>query len=276
MVRRALSLLEVIVVLAIIAILIGLLLPAVQRVREAATRAHSSNNLKQIILASHNFASDHADRLPVNQYDLPIVSVNRGSVFSALLPYIEQGSTFNFIQANPSAITPDVKTYRSPADPTLSGNPHTKDLASYAANGAVFRGDPHLSNTFLDGTSNTIAFAERYAICQGSRFYYVYSKSISPNERPATFADGDNFNVSPVTLGSPPRSVGSGFPNWTFQVAPSLTEICNSSIPQTPHPGGMLSAVADGSIRVLQRGMAPEVFWGAVTPAGGEILGNEW
>jgi hypothetical protein len=101
-------------------------------------------------------------------------SVNgTSSVFSALLPYIEQGAIFNYIQANPSALRPGVKTYLSPADPTLPGDAVSSQLASYATNGVVFRGDPSLSNTFQDGTSNTIAFVERYAICQGSYFFTV-------------------------------------------------------------------------------------------------------
>jgi prepilin-type N-terminal cleavage/methylation domain-containing protein len=277
MTRRALSLIEVIVVIAIIAILIGLLLPAVQRVREAALRSHSMNNEKQIVLAAHDFASDHDGRLPVNGGTFPISVNGSSSVFYALLPYVEQGSIRRFILENPNAFMPAVKTYLSPADPTLAGNTLSVDLTSYAANGVVFQGNPNLASTFQDGASNTIAFAERYAICQECRFYYGYNKSIAPKERCATFADGENYNIYPVTSGSPPTTLGQPpFQNQTFQAAPSRSDVCDPSIPQTPHPGGMLVAVADGSVRVLARGIAPQVFWGAVTPAAGEILGDGW
>jgi prepilin-type processing-associated H-X9-DG protein len=96
-----------------------------------------------------------------------------------------------------------------------------------------------------------------------------------------TFADGgpllnwQNFGDDyPVTSGSPPTSVASSFPNvTTFQVVPLD---CDWGIAQTPHSSGMQVALADGSVRNLAGSMAPTTYWGAVTPAAGEILGNDW
>ena len=82
--RRAFTLIELLVVVAIVAVLIGLLLPAIQKVREAAIRAQSANNLKQIGLALHNYASAHDDRIP---------GIN-GTIFVAILPYIEGGAVY--------------------------------------------------------------------------------------------------------------------------------------------------------------------------------------
>jgi prepilin-type N-terminal cleavage/methylation domain-containing protein len=110
--RRAdgFTLIELLVVIAIIAVLIGLLLPAVQRVREAANKAKCQNNLKQLGVALHNFYSANQN-FPVyfGVQSVPYVYPNYpasnnllvyGSWFAHLLPYIEQGSVYNRVQAD--------------------------------------------------------------------------------------------------------------------------------------------------------------------------------
>lgn len=59
-------------------------------------------------------------------------------------------------------------------------------------------------------------------------------------------------------------------PGVTFQAAPTVAN-CDPTVPQTPHAGGMVTALLDGSVRVTRSGAAPGVFWAAVTPAGGEV-----
>jgi prepilin-type N-terminal cleavage/methylation domain-containing protein len=190
--RRGFTLIELLVVIAIIAILIGLLLPAVQKVRAAAARAQSQNNLKQIGTGCHNIASAYSGWMPPGWGPLPptatVAATNTYGFFTHLLPYIEQQNVWTLATtsgtaapAATSAALGAIKTYIAPAD---IYNSTTKQLTSYAVNGGAVNqqtpatidymfnnttvaasapGAPNLNNTFtFKGTSNTV-LAYEYA-----------------------------------------------------------------------------------------------------------------
>lgn len=202
--RKGFTLIELLVVIAIIAILIALLVPAVQKVRAAARRAECGNNLKQIGIAIHAFA-DVKKELPATReyYNLSWSrNLNRnrngdfyGSIFWHLLPHIEQGNLYERgIKYRTNRQTwngrlPDgtftrsvkIATYICPSDPTITSTGFPVHAAggsnyagaSYLANYQLFSvaqynnhfASPYQIDNIPDGSSNTIAFAEGMAQC---------------------------------------------------------------------------------------------------------------
>jgi prepilin-type N-terminal cleavage/methylation domain-containing protein len=277
--RRGFTLVELLVVIAIIAVLIGLLLPAVQKVREAAARMHSMNNLKQLALAVHQFADDRVGLIP-DKWGTEDAGGKLRSVHVNILPYIEQGGVYQaYVTSQTGSLSGSypIRIFCSPSDPTVRPNePH--GCTSYPINGYLFTGQFSMS-TIVDGTTNTFMFAEHYAAsCGGIAFRWLLASNqvLSYNtpvsifglelraDRRATFADEPLEDFTPT-----------GVPSQTFQLRPSIAD-CNSRMAQSPYASGMLVALADGSVRTLSRRMSPGTYWAGVTPNGGEVLGLDW
>ena len=126
--RRGFTLIELLVVIAIIAVLIGLLLPAVQAAREAARRSQCVNHLKQMTLALHNFESTNG-HLPEGLAPYPKTDRggSRGTISVLLMTYLEQGNAYNVFNfeldvnsnlANTTVWYMQVSTYLCPSDPS--------------------------------------------------------------------------------------------------------------------------------------------------------------
>lgn len=282
------TLIELLVVIAIIAVLIGLLLPAVQKVRQAALRMQDGNNLKQIGTAIHNFHSTTGALPSSRGSGANVLSLT--SPFTQLLTYIEQDNIINSV-ANPGTLqtnNPRVKIYESPADsniPTVgtefgasykfvcgggvnnpTGNPPPVNDPSN--NGAFPLNNTKLTlSNITDGTSNTLFVGPR-------PFNPTYNNTLMGTpaywSRIGTFAtllpvNSDLKNIS--SYGTPTVSCPAGVALWG---PGNFTNPCDVNHYWSPFPGGGNWLFGDGSVRFISYSAA-SVMRDLATINGGEV-----
>jgi prepilin-type N-terminal cleavage/methylation domain-containing protein len=284
----AFTLIELIVVIAIVGVLLLLMLPAVQRVRESANRTICSNNLRQLGLASHNCHDLH-EKFPPGLGYFP-GPPTYGNAFYHLLPFLEQDNLFtesNGFAGNNDVFSQPVKVFVCPSDPSAGADGQVTDnqgknwgACSYAGNVQVFaivwpdgelrdtRGKTRLTD-IKDGTSNTILFAEKYARCtknsfpEGGNFwaYWVKGNTVQP------LHPGFAISWTPYSIG----------PDSKFQTRPRpYMGDCDPTLASTPHIAGMQVCLADATVRTVSSGVSGTTWWAACTPRGGEVLGSDW
>jgi prepilin-type processing-associated H-X9-DG protein/prepilin-type N-terminal cleavage/methylation domain-containing protein len=275
--RTAFTLIELLVVIGIIAVLIGVLLPAVQMAREAARRAQCTNNLKQLALALHNYVGVNGV-LPMgyaNQYcewaPLPAMCISHGP-FVAILPQLEQQSLYSavnfersiYLGANTTIFATGLKTLWCPSDPTIENTEsadfdwtdlHRIHLSSYvcctgtwynhgrnpvrtAQNNGLFWGASSVRLAGVtDGLSNTVALGEKAHALLTKETAWDWS----------WWADGDIGDTLFSTLYplNPQKKIKDGS-------LPFTDSLYWSSSASSLHPGGANFAMLDGSVRFVK------------------------
>jgi prepilin-type N-terminal cleavage/methylation domain-containing protein len=296
-IRPGLTLIEVLVVVAILAVLIGLVLAAIQKSRESAALIQNKNNLRQIILGVHQLADKNEgkiEKLTRSSMKDPTGVYCDAALFVRLIPYVHGPTAYpdNILDTAQvlDYMTPMVKVYHNLADPSWDYDPAfttRRDKCSYALNMLAMDGSVDLTASLPDGTSQTIAFVDKYfakcshnyTVSQTANLYsYIWDPYYNPydkrlevyGDRRATFADRGWQDVLPVTDPAT-RTARPSVPGKTFQVRPRPEEV-DPHIPQAPHQAGLTVALFDGSVRTIAPSVAESVFWAVVSPAGGEAV----
>jgi prepilin-type N-terminal cleavage/methylation domain-containing protein/prepilin-type processing-associated H-X9-DG protein len=279
--RRAFTLIELLVVIAIIAILVGLLVVAVQKIRAAAARAQCSNNLKQIGLALYNYHSaykrfpaalgpvvEEGPMGPANAV-LP-VDPNYATWIRSILPYLEQqNATWDLALA----------VLTCPADPRAGnlynptdGHAYTCYLAVageqiYDDQGIMYYESLTRATDVTDGLSNTLMVVERPPVMMGGQQGWGWWESNDTGDVSIGLRVTAWYRQTSCVLG--PQYFGPGAPSASPTSFTGDPTFCHANHPWSFHSGGANMLLGDGSVRFVSYS-AGQILPALATIAGGE------
>ena len=314
-VRSGFTLIELLVVIAIIAVLIGLLVPAVQKVREAANRMSCQNNMKQLGLGLQNYQAQRGffpacsiNTNTTNKVTLANaqkMGVSAANVFHGwgvmILPFIEQESlykNYNFgvtwsDPTNQSVRETFVKTFMCPTTPRGTSAMNTKLVGAATVNAAPgdYAPDYSYSSTLetnglvdVNVARNGIMITNRVRpineILDGTSNTILVSEAAG---RPDSYAAGKLTATGTQTDGGwcDPDSayITHGFSAdgvTTTDGGPCHTNCSNNNEPYSFHSGGAMHVMADGSVRFIQSSLDIRQFVKLITYMGSDVPSGNW
>jgi prepilin-type N-terminal cleavage/methylation domain-containing protein len=314
--RRGFTLIELLVVIAIIGILMSLLVPAVQKVRDAAARTQTNNNLKQIALACHS-ACDSFRVLPPARFRYGALGDNNRTLFMHLMPFVEQDNLHKSIMGAPAgnftappAAPGDslVPPFLSPADVT-SVNKGAAEI-NFLANARVFAPMP-TGNPTADHMKSMVFYGyppsppapappspPQDSLPGNRRTFLNVSKIVDGTSNTLAFTTGyarcNNANDANTRFwalggtrylfaangtgptGTAPASHTSTSQNNGYWQLGVKAATSRLAMPQSFGTGGLSVALMDGSVRMINPSMSRDTWRSAVLPNDGVSLGADW